>query len=621
MKTQSEFDLDYLVNNIKALKSKKHFFKVSEWATNNRYLPPELSPISGYWNNDITPFLVEIMDCLSENSFIRDIIFMKAAQIGATTGVLENAIGYIIDHAPGPTLFITADKEMAERGIELRIDRMIQSAGLADKIYSQGRSNDKFSRKTGSTKSKKEFANGFLLAVGANSPGKLRMFSIRYLLMDEVDAYPYSAGKEGDPIALAEKRTNAYESTRKHLYQGTPLIKHSSKISKLYHSGDQRKFFVPCKDCGHKQELTFFQNKEGKGGITFDRDDDGNLIEDSVGYVCIECGVIWKNADKVHFLKKGYWKPTATSSEPTKRSYHLNALYSPVGMYSWVKLVRDWLGSQHDIQKLKAFYNTVLGQPWEERGDRPEYRHIMRNRIKYLSGTVPKEVLFLTAGCDVHKGRIDVEILGWGLDQVSYSINWLHIEGDTLSTEGEAWIELRKLIMNGVGGKKISLTLIDSGYLTDQVYRFAAQFGTGVYPLKGMSKYNFKQHYKLVDVDGYGDLQCLQVAVDFYKDRLSAWLKKEHLDGDKPPWGMCFYPADYGDDYFKQYSNEQKVEEVNGKGEVIGHRWRKRNANADNHAWDDRVYNLAAFDFFLHLIREHKGQDFTIEQFYEYIKS
>lgn len=621
MKTQIEYDLPYIVKCINEFKDSKQYFTVSEWATNKRYLPPELSPISGNWNNDVTPYLTEIMDCFSESSFIRQVAFMKGAQIGATTGILENTIGYIIDHAPGPTMFVNADKELAELGVELRIDRMISSAGLSDKIFSQGRDNDKFNRKTGSTKSKKEFVGGFLLARGANSPGKLRMVSIRYLLLDEVDGFPVSAGKEGDPVSLAEKRTNAYESTRKILYTSTPAVKHTSKIHKLYQRGDQRKFMVPCKDCGHFQELKFDKNKDGKGGIHFDRDDDGNLINESVGYVCVECGILWKNSDKVHFLKKGRWEATVKSVDLTFRSYHLNSLYSPVGMYSWVQACKDWLEAQRDTNKLKTFMNTVLGEPWEERGDRPEYRNIMSNRISYLAGTVPDDVLFLTIGADVHKGRIDVEILGWAKDQVNYSIDWMSLEGDTMSPDGEGFRKLEKVIMNGVGGHKVSLTLIDCGYLQDQVYRFCAKFGTGVYPLRGVAKYNGKQAYKLVEVEGYGSLQCLNVVVDFYKDRLSAWLKKKAFDDGTFPWGACFYPADYKDAYFKQYSNEQKMEEVNAKGEVTGYKWKRRNQNAPNHAWDCRVYNLAAFDFFLDLIREHQNSQFTIEQFYEFIKS
>ena len=36
----------------------------------------------------------------------------------------------------------------------------------------------------------------------------LALRPIRYLLLDEVDPYPASAGTEGDPVSLAERRTD-----------------------------------------------------------------------------------------------------------------------------------------------------------------------------------------------------------------------------------------------------------------------------------------------------------------------------------------------------------------------------------------------------------------------------
>lgn len=625
MRTQIESDIPYLIAQINLIKHEKEYLKVSEWAERNRYLPPELSPQYGHWDNSVTPYLVEIMDCFSESSYVRHVSFMKGAQIGATTGIIENFIGYIIDHVPAPTMFMQADKEMAELAVELRIDRMITTANLQDKIFSQGKSNDNFNRKTGSTKSKKEFIGGFLLARGSNSPAKLRMVSIKYLLMDEVDGFAYSAGKEGDPVVLAEKRTAAYSSTRKIFAASTPANLKTSKINKLYLRGDQRKYHVPCKDCGHFQELIFEKNKDGFGGIVYEKDENGNLIIDSVGYSCVECGVIWKNSDKINFLPKGKWIPTATSTEYTRRSYHLNSLYSPIGMYSWVDACQEWIACDRDTNKLKAFINTVLGLPWEERGDPKKGRQIRNNRISYLAGTIPDDVLFLTAACDVHKNRIDVEILGWGIDQVSYSIKWLSIEGDTSTSKGSAWTDLEKLIMSPIGKHRISMTLVDSGYLTDLVYRFCARFGAGVFPLKGVQKYNGKNAYKLVDVKGYGSLQCLNVVVDFYKDRLAAWIEKKvektNDGGEHFPWGLCFYPADYDDAYFKQYTNEQKMEVVDAKGEVSGYEWRKISSSAPNHAWDCRVYNVVAFDFYLDLMRENQGDNFTIEQFYKLIQS
>ena len=50
------------------------------------------------------------------------------------------------------------------------------------------------------------------------------MFSVKYLLLDEVDGFALQAGKEGDPISLAEARTKGYSPVRKRLYNSTPGV-------------------------------------------------------------------------------------------------------------------------------------------------------------------------------------------------------------------------------------------------------------------------------------------------------------------------------------------------------------------------------------------------------------
>ena len=41
------------------------------------------------------------------------------------------------------------------------------------------------------------------------------MRPIRYVLLDEVDRYPQSAGTEGDPVSLAIQRTAEFEHNKK----------------------------------------------------------------------------------------------------------------------------------------------------------------------------------------------------------------------------------------------------------------------------------------------------------------------------------------------------------------------------------------------------------------------
>ena len=151
MISQLLIDKEYINTQIDLLTDDRVIFKVSEWAEEKRFIPPELSPLSGYYDNNNNPMMVEIMDCMSENSPIREVALMKGAQVGWNTAVLENFIGYTIDYAPGPMMFVTADKDLAEKGIELRVDRMIQSAGIGDKIFAQNKQSDIYNRKTGNS--------------------------------------------------------------------------------------------------------------------------------------------------------------------------------------------------------------------------------------------------------------------------------------------------------------------------------------------------------------------------------------------------------------------------------------------------------------------------------------
>jgi phage terminase large subunit GpA-like protein len=71
---------------------------VSEWADQFRMLSQTASAEPGRWRTDRTPYLREIMDCLSPSSGVEKVVFMKGAQVGGTEAG-NNWIGYVIDQA------------------------------------------------------------------------------------------------------------------------------------------------------------------------------------------------------------------------------------------------------------------------------------------------------------------------------------------------------------------------------------------------------------------------------------------------------------------------------------------------------------------------------------------
>ena len=73
-------------------------------------------------------------------------------------------------------------------------------------------------------------------------------------------------------------------------------------------------------------------------------------------------------------LAKGKWQATAKEKENEKIvGFHLSSLYSPLGWKSWESCFRDYEMAKDDEQLLKAWTNTTLGLPFEEKGEVPDW--------------------------------------------------------------------------------------------------------------------------------------------------------------------------------------------------------------------------------------------------------
>jgi phage terminase large subunit GpA-like protein len=92
---------------------------ISQWADKYRTLSQRASAEPGPWRTDRTPYLREIMDCLSPSSPVERVVFMKGAQIGGTE-CGNNWIGYVVHQAPGPMMAVQPTVEMAKRNSKQR---------------------------------------------------------------------------------------------------------------------------------------------------------------------------------------------------------------------------------------------------------------------------------------------------------------------------------------------------------------------------------------------------------------------------------------------------------------------------------------------------------------------
>ncbi|HRH76751.1 MAG TPA: phage terminase large subunit family protein, partial [Cellvibrionaceae bacterium] len=346
---------------------------VSEWSDQHRVLSTKASAEPGRWRTRRTPYLKEIMDCLSPTSPVERVVFMKGAQVGATEAG-SCWLGYIIHHAPGPTMAVWPTVEMAKRNSKQRIDPLIEESSVLAELIAPARARD-----SGNTILAKEFRGGVLVMTGANSAVGLRSMPVRYLFLDEVDGYPLDVEGEGDAISLAEARTRTF-SRRKIFIVSTPTIAGASAIEREYEASDQRRYCVPCPHCSHRQWLKFDRLRWHSGE------------PQTAHYLCESCEEPIAEHHKTWMLEQGEWRATVSTQGKTA-GFHLSSLYSPVGWRSWADIAAAWESAVNkqsgSSAAIKTFKNTELGETWVEDGEVPDWQRLLERREDYPLGTIP----------------------------------------------------------------------------------------------------------------------------------------------------------------------------------------------------------------------------------------
>jgi phage terminase large subunit GpA-like protein len=564
---------------------------VSEWADRHRWLSSRASAEPGRYRTARTPYMREIMDALSPVSPVQRVVFMKAAQVGATEAG-NCFIGFVMHHAPGPMLAVQPTVELAKRNSRQRIDPLIEESPELRERIKPARSRD-----AGNTMLSKEFAGGILIMTGANSAVGLRSTPARYLFLDEVDAYPASADEEGDPVSLAEARSLTFAHRRKALLISTPTIRGLSRIEREFEASDQRRYFVPCPHCEHSQWLKFERLRWDKGQ------------PETAEYHCEGCEKPIAEHHKTAMLAAGAWRATAATSDPHTVGYHLSALYSPIGWLSWARIARAWEAAQGNDEAMRAFRNTILGETWFETGEAPDWQRLAERREDWKPGTVPAGGLFLTAGADVQKDRIEVDVWAWGRGLESWLIDHIVIEGGP--GDAGCWQKLTDILgrtWQHAHGQHLTIArlAIDTGYETSAVYGWARQVGFAqVAPVKGLEGFNRSSPVTgptYVDATIAGKrlrrgARLWSVATSTFKAETYRFLRQDRptpeeiTAGASFPAGTVHLPIWADGEWLKQLTAEQLIT-VKSKRGFTKLEWQKLRER--NEALDCRVYARAA---------------------------
>jgi len=329
---------------------------------------------------------------------------------------------------------------------------------------------------------------------------------------------------------------------------------------------------------------------------------------ETAAYHCEACEKSIAEHHKTQMLERGEWRPTTVSDNPHAIGFHLSALYSPIGWKSWEQIARDWLAAQGSDEMLRAARNTLLGETWVESGEAPEWQRLADQR-EVFAAQVPVGGLFLTAGADVQKDRIEVDVWAWGRGLESWLVD--HIVIPSGPDDPACWDKLTALLgrtWTHENGAIMTLAklAIDTGYESAAVYAWARKQGIAqVAPVKGLQGFNRATPVSgptFVDATVNGrklkrGARLWTVATATFKAETYRYLRIERPSnedralGVADPAGTIHLPDWADSEWLKQLVGEQLVTIRNKRG-FARQEWQKLRER--NEALDTRVYARAA---------------------------
>jgi terminase, large subunit len=366
-----------------------------------------------------------------------------------------------------------------------------------------------------------EFEAARCYVAWARSPSSLADKNVRVGHANEIDKWEQATtSTEGDPLDLFLDRFNDFLSSRKVIVEGTPSVKHRSRIERLRLQGTNCSAYVPCRRCLRYQILEL-GGLDTPHGIKWDTGPDGRSDPDLAGttarYVCRHCREGLPSEDRPWMLRRMVWVPegcgvddqsalvvsTMTTPPPWKgwkfaewvtgtpardgeeATYYLPSLYAQA-IPSWGEFAKRFLKVKNRPQSLRAFVNQWLAKTWESTERRHTWEQVGQRVISpdLAPGIIPAAAVIVTAGVDKQ------------LDHYVYVINaWDHIErphtiayGNCKTLEELDQLVLQRSFPQQQGtAQGVRFALMDSGYRPKQVYAFcrARKRRRRIQPAKG----------------------------------------------------------------------------------------------------------------------------------------
>lgn len=560
--------------------NRKPRVNVAEWAENTRFMPSTSSMFSYIQ----TPYFREPASYMSDIAGTACVILKTPAQCGKTVSI-ENMLGWICEYDRANTMIVLDTKKSGEKMSKNRLRPFLRDVC--------GINNPRNTSQKNPDQSNQVMNIGLgrganLIICSAKSASDLRSTPVKYLLMDELDAWPDELKDEGDPVLLALKRQMRFRGMA--IMTSTPTTK-EGRINQNYLLGTQQTWGCICRECCGFMPVLW---------------DDIIFNEGDTPFVyCPTCGQIY-NENDIKALKHEYSQPankTPYMDDYNRiwRSYEVHGTLCHE-FYSWDGLKRAEMAALSlGESSYRSFKNTTLGDIYEQKDsvyiEVPEL--VASVSASYTIDALPDDIEFVTIGVDTHDKCLYVETAGFSADlKRIYGIDYRILMGDP--SDSDVWIQLHEITdtyyrrVDGCYLRPMIAFCDSGGHRTNAVYMQSLR-NRRLRPIKGY----FSGNTKGVQDPLIGKLQKIRmnagvkaniylqfIGVNAGKDALSE-MELRCMAGDQ----CLFFPNDYGYtvDYFRGLLAERKIEG----------RWvAPKKGHTHNEPLDCRVYAMAAAEYY-----------------------
>lgn len=605
-----------------------------EFSKKYGYLSAESSAVKGRF----VPFAYQ-EDILRDTSDddIELLVWMKSTRVGYTK-IINFSVAYDIAEDPCPQIIFQPNDGKAGEWSKKELKPLLRDVPYVGNRIIKTREENNLNYKA--------YPGGFIESRGGKSANNYASATAKKVRFDEYDRFPDDVDGEGDPYELGVKRTESYWNGQV-MIGSTPTIKYHSKVEAKFEETDKRFRYLPCPHCNHYQILEFpnlIIPQEYRDGVK-------HWHTNQAKFKCIKCEEMIDEKYKKQMDLKGRWQQTKeffccgewqdpklnrnwyynendkkdkkngealckycnltaeyNRNGRKKRGYHIWAGYSFQPNTTWVKVAEAFVNALGNVEKMKSFKNTWLGETFEEKSVKLDTNDLIDKVEDY--NTVPDTAKIVLMTIDTQNDRLEYLIKSWSNGETSHNIKAGKIMGDPINQYvWDKLLEIHNESLYTESGKEVKIfrSFIDmGGQRTDEVKKFVKKYPKKFTMLKGDSKEQKENdsrpigHIKKSTVD---DSIIMWVATSKAKDIIFQRLALTQND-----YGFIHHNNSFDTEWFNQLTSEKKVFKKNNRGFIEETYIKTRDRNE---ALDLEVYQLAA----IRVIQDQiKGFDLSIKE-------